>query len=122
MSVVYFPNSSRKFFKRKGVRHRVRLNRRVFGSLVADFRAIADSFRRRPTRFRELVPVGEPIATVACDACQRGMGGIWFRPHQPPILWRSAFPVALQQIFVTSGNRAGTISISDLEQIGRAHV
>jgi hypothetical protein len=102
---------------RKGDRHRVRLNRRVFDSL-ADFRSIADSLGQRPTRFRELVPVGDPVATGACDACQRGMGGVWFRPHQPPLVWRSEFPVALQRLLVTSKNRAGTISISDLELAG----
>ena len=102
---------------RKGDRHRVRLNGRVFDSL-ADFRAIADSLRDRPTRFRELVPVGEPVAHGACDACQRGMGGVWFRSSAPPVVWRSAFPLAIQQMLVTSVNRAGTISISDLELAG----
>ena len=102
---------------RGGDRHRVRLNRRVFDSL-ADFRAIADSLRDRPTRFRELVPVGEPIARGACDACQRGMGGVWFLPSGPPLVWRSAFPLSVQTALVTSDNRAGTVSISDLELAG----
>lgn len=65
--------------------HRVCLNHRVFDSL-ADFRLIADSLRDRPTCFRELIPVGEPIARSACDTCQRGMGGVWFVPSAPPIL------------------------------------
>ena len=60
---------------RGGDRHRVRLTSRVFDSLV-DFRLIADSLRDRPTRFRELVPVDDPIARGACDACQTGMGGV----------------------------------------------
>lgn len=102
---------------RKGDRNRVRLTRSVFDSL-ADFRAIADSLRDRPTRFRELVPIGDPIARGACDACQRGMGGVWFLPSLPPLLWRSRFPLATQRALVTSDNRAGTISISDLELAG----
>ena len=102
---------------RTGDRHRVRLNQRAFDSL-ADFRDIADSLRARPTRFRELVPVGSPVAFGACDACQKGMGGVWFRPHSPPILWRAAFPVALQHALVTSDNRGGLVSISDLELAG----
>jgi hypothetical protein len=46
---------------RLGNRYLVRLNRRAFDSL-ADFRTILDSLRSRPTRFRELVPVGGPLA------------------------------------------------------------
>lgn len=109
---------------RKGDRSRVRLTRHVFDSL-ADFRAIADSLRDRPTRFRELVPVGAPIALGACDACLRGMGGVWFRPNAAPVVWRARFPPSIQQALVTSNNRGGTVSISDLElagKIGRAHV
>ena len=58
---------------RTGDGHRIRITRCVLDSL-ADFRAIADSLRDRPTRMLELIPKGEPIAYGACDACQRGMG------------------------------------------------
>lgn len=58
-----------------GDRHQVYLTRKVSETL-ADFRAIADSLRDCPTRFRDLVPVGAPTAMGACDACQRGMGGL----------------------------------------------
>lgn len=102
---------------RNGDRYRVRLNRRVFDSL-ADFRAIADSLRARPTRLRELVPVGAPSAYGACDACQRGMGGVWFRPDAPPLVWRAPFPLTVQHSLVTSNNRQGALSISDLELAG----
>lgn len=107
---------------RNGDSSRVRLNRRVFDSL-RDFRAIADSLRSRPTRFRELVPVGEPVAHGACDACRRGMGGVWFLPGHPPMVWRAAFPPAIQRELVTGDHKTGTISISDLELSGTlAHV
>ncbi|KAI2500159.1 adenylate kinase [Fragilaria crotonensis] len=102
---------------RHGDRHRVRLSRRIFDSL-ADFRAIADSLRVRPTRFRELIPVGAPLAYGACDACQRGMGGVWFLSTSGPFVWRATFPSPLQQTLVTSDNRHGTVSISDLELAG----
>lgn len=102
---------------RTGDRYRVRLSRRVFDNL-ADFRAIADSLRDRPTRFLELIPKGDPIAWGACDACQLGMGGVWFRPGAPPLVWRSPFPVALQRELITSTHRTGTLSISDLELAG----
>lgn len=102
----------------RGDHTRVRLNQRVFDSL-ADFRAIADSLRDRPTQFREPFPIGPPIAHGACNASQRDMlGGVWFLPHQPPIVWRTPFPLPIQSALVTSDNRAGTLSISDLELAG----
>lgn len=97
--------------------NRLRLTRQVFDCL-ADFRLIADSLRNRPTRLRELVPVGAPYALGACDACLRGMGGVWFLPHQGPVVWRAAFPPAIQRALATSANRLGTLSISDLELAG----
>ena len=66
-------------------RTRIKLNRAVRDSL-ADFRAIADSLRERPTRLRELVPVGPPAAHGACDASQRRMGGVWFCEDGAPIV------------------------------------
>ena len=102
---------------RLGDRSRVRLNRRAFDSL-ADFRTIADSLRLRPTRFRELIPVGGPLAWGACDACRRGMGGVWFRQHMAPIVWRATFPTGIQHSLITCTNRHGSLSISDLELAG----
>ena len=97
---------------------RVRLTRQVHDSL-ADFRALADSLRARPTRIRELVPVGPPAAHGACDASQRGMvGGVWFVHGMPPEVWRTEFPAAIQRQLITSDNRTGTLSISDLELAG----
>jgi hypothetical protein len=46
------------------------------------------------------------------------MGGVWFLPSAPPIVWRSPFPLAIQRALVTSTNRSGAISISDLELAG----
>ena len=102
---------------RKGDRHRIRLSRSAFDSLH-DFRLIADSLSRRPTRFRELVPVGDPLGWGACDACQRGMGGVWFARGLPPVVWRAPFPAATQRALITSDNRHGALSISDLELSG----
>ena len=100
-----------------GTHNRIRLSRRIFETLN-DFRLIATTLQERPTRFRELVPVGQPVAVGACDASQRGMGGVWFSPEHPPILWRAAFPAAVQRELVTSTNRKGSLSISDLELAG----
>ena len=100
-----------------GDRHRVLLSRQAHDSL-ADFRAIADSLGRRPTRFRELIPVGSPVAIGPCDASQGGMGGVWFMAAGPPIVWRSEFLPAIQKALITSANRTGSVSISDLELAG----
>ena len=100
-----------------GSTNRIRLTRRVFDSL-SDFRAIADTLQARPTRFRELIPVGPPLALGACDASQRGMRGVWFMRDAPPIVWRAAFPLAIQRELITSSHHQGTLSISDLELSG----
>ena len=95
--------------------HRIRLNRHVHNSL-ADFRALADHLAARPTRFRELIP-DTAFAIGACDACQWGMGGVWFA-NDSAFVWRAEFPSAIQRDMVTSNNRHGSISISDLELAG----
>ena len=103
----------------RGDKHRLRLNRHVFDT-IADFQLFADSLAHRPIRLRELVPVS-PSDSGACDACRRGMGGVWFallQPHSAPILWRAPFPDAVQQALVTAEHPLGTLSISDLELVG----
>ena len=97
-------------------RNRVRLTEQVYSTLD-DFRAIADSLSTRPTRLQELVPAVHPHYLGASDACQRGMGGVWFSaaPGRPPVLWRHAFSDAIQSTLVTFDNPQGRLSISDLE-------
>ncbi|KAI2505060.1 hypothetical protein MHU86_9416 [Fragilaria crotonensis] len=100
----------------KADRHRVKLNRRVY-DVAADLRALVDDLARRPTRLRELVPTS-PSDVGACDACRRGMGGVWFDtldPQSPPIVWRQAFPSHIADTLVTAEHPQGTLSISDLE-------
>ena len=84
---------------RKGNRHRICLNRTVFQSL-ADFRAIADSLRDRPTRFREffsfrrsgcMLALATP-ANVAWAACcshrgSRSMSGTHLSLSQSNTRW-----------------------------------
>jgi hypothetical protein len=60
-----------------------------------------------------------PSFVGASDASRLGMGGVWFgtdasTPH-PPVLWRHAFPAAVQRELVTFDQPRGTMSISDLE-------
>ena len=100
----------------KGDRNRVRITQQVW-DVVADFTAIADSLKHRPTRLRELVPTA-PLYIGASDACQSGMGGVWFHatdPTQPPIVWRTPYDERIVAALITADNPSGTISISDLE-------
>ena len=94
-------------------RGRVRITPQVW-DMAADFRAIVASLHARPTRLRELVPT-EPTYLGACDACRMGMGGVWFVPNSPPIVWRQPFPSAVQRQLATFENPGGLLSITDLE-------
>ena len=99
----------------KADRNRVRITPHVW-HMAADFCAIADTLVSRPTRLRELVPTTRTYIG-ACDACQRGMGGVWFsaETNTPPIVWRQQFPDHVVRAMVTFDNPKGTMSISDLE-------
>lgn len=99
----------------KADRNRVRITPHVW-HMASDFRAIADTLAARPTRLRELAPT-MPTYMGACDACQQGMGGVWFTTQgsTAPIVWRQRFPDAVVRAMVTSENPRGTLSISDLE-------
>jgi len=97
-------------------RHRVRLSDRMRDQL-ADFEYLAASLSHRPTRLSEIVP-DHPSALGACDASKRGMGGVWFLPNGECLVWRQAFPAAVQTCLVSSANMSGTITNSDLELAG----
>jgi hypothetical protein len=59
-------------------RNRVRITGQVW-DVVSDFQAIANSLGLLPTRLQELVPVSRSHFLIgASDACQLGMGGVWF--------------------------------------------
>jgi hypothetical protein len=100
-------------------RNRIRLGQHIH-DVAADFSDLVDSVAVRPTRLQELVPTA-PSDVGACDACQTGMGGVWFdalNPLASPIVWRQRFPVRVARQLVTSDNRHGAITISDLELTG----
>ena len=96
----------------KADRNRVRVTPRMW-HMAADFRAIADTLKERPTRLRELVPT-DPSYIGACDACHAGMGGVWFTADKA-FVWRHQFPTRVRRALVTFGNPHGSLSISDLE-------
>jgi hypothetical protein len=91
---------------RKGDRHRIRLNRQVFDSL-AEFRAIAVN----------LCPLANPLPPALATHANVAWAAFGSAP-MPPIVRRSAFPLTVQRTLVTSDNRTGTISISDLKLAG----
>ena len=84
-----------------------------------DIRHLASSLSARPTRWGELVD-SDPSFLGAVDACVTGMGGVWLdtRSHHPPLLWRQSFPLATQSALVSFANPRGSITNSDLEQVG----
>jgi hypothetical protein len=86
-------------------RHRVRLTPRIH-DLARDFLALVHSVHDRPTRLQEFVPT--TISDVgACDACQAGMGGVWFDvldDRAPPLVWRQRFPESIASGLVTAAN------------------
>ena len=60
-----------------------------------------------------------PSHVGASDACQLGMGGVWFgKPgadSAAPLLWRHPFPAHIQKQLITVKNPKGALSISDFE-------
>lgn len=57
--------------------HRVRITPRIH-DLANDFLTLMLSVHSRPTRLPELVHT-HPLDIGVCDACQVGLGGVWFR-------------------------------------------
>lgn len=102
-----------------GDRRRIQITRHI-QAIAADFLQLVNSVAERPTRLYKLVPT-TPSYIGACDACQRGRGGIWLDATDAaasPIVWREEYPPAVSSVLVTAANPSGTISISDLELTG----
>jgi hypothetical protein len=104
-------------FMREALKHpsdsRIRLSRNVHDCLD-NVQWLAATLASRPTRLFEITPQDRPELLGAGDACERGMGGVWFpnpphiRPQMcaddgapaplsatgstPPILWHAAIP------------------------------
>ena len=106
--------------------NRISLKKGVHQALE-DFRWLANDISSRPTRIAELVPLLSS-AEGHHDASGLGAGGVWFpsaslHPRQGylpnvPVLWRYQWPQEIVDRLVTSENRSGTISNSDLELAG----
>jgi hypothetical protein len=101
----------------EGDQRHVRLNRHVHDT-SAEFTLLVDSLASRHTHLFELVPQA-PIAISACDACQRGMGGVWLFPvGRAPVVWCAPFARTVSSSLITATHKTGRVSISDLELAG----
>ena len=84
-----------------------------------DLRWLAADLTGRPTRWGELVDT-DPSFLGAVDASGAGMGGVWLPtdPSLSPLMWRSQFTTDTTERLVSSENLTGTLTNSDLEQMG----
>lgn len=95
---------------------RLRLNALVH-QFLNDFRQLAETLERRPTRIAELIP-RDPSAIGTTDASGQGMGGVAFLNTPDgvrPILWRHQFSTKIRNRLITFHNPRGALSIGDLE-------
>ena len=95
---------------------RVRITR-VLRDHISAFHSLAADLCRRPTHLAELVPQ-EPTLLGTTDAAKMGMGGVYYDPHGTAYVWRAPFPLEVQARLVSSSNRAGDVTNSDLEHAG----
>jgi hypothetical protein len=95
--------------------HRVRIRKPMHDALC-DLHHLARDLSNRPTRLGEIVDA-PPSAMGTADASGGGMGGVWLAPQPtfPPTIWRHPFHRDIQQRLITTDNRQGTITNSDLE-------
>ena len=83
--------------------HRVRITQRIH-AIAGDFHSLFECMAERPARLPELTPT-YPSDIGASDACQHGMGGVWFDtldPATPPIVWRSEFSAHVTNSLITA--------------------
>jgi hypothetical protein len=106
--------------------NRIALKKGVHQALN-DFKWLANDVSGRPTRLAEVIPLLSS-AEGHHDASGIGAGGVWFpgstlhprKGFKPniPVIWRLKWPEDIVSKLVTSSNRSGTITNSDLELAG----
>jgi len=86
-------------------------------NFLDNFCWLANNLVTHPTHVHKLQP---HTYIGSCNASGTGTGSIWFPPDMtaPAILWRAAFPKAIQCALVSVANPTGTITNSDLELLG----
>lgn len=95
---------------------RVKLSHQLH-DFLDDIRWIVRDLKHRPTRLQEVIPT-ELAVIGASDACQQGMGGVFFAAtpegHQA-YYWREQFPSSISKEVVSWSNPTGRLTNSDLE-------
>jgi hypothetical protein len=82
-----------------------------------DIRWISSDLGTQPTRWAEAVD-SSPTFLGMVDACGVGMGGTWISPNPKlnPLLWCEPFSPTISAQLMSSSNKMGTLTNSDLEQ------
>jgi hypothetical protein len=97
--------------------NRIRLNP-LLRSIPHDWEELAVTAHQHPVSLHTLVPTC-PTTIGATDASKHGMGSFWFHtthnPPSPSCVWRSPFPLDIQQRLLTHANPNGQLTNSDLE-------
>ena len=88
-------------------------------SALQDWRTIIHQLKNKPTSVLQLVQ-DWPDYIGYCDACKKGMGGVWTPglTSLPYTAWQAPFTKEIQDSLVTADNPNGTISMNDLELAG----
>ena len=86
---------------------------------LSDWIALIRQLGKRPTHVKELVLHAAAYQGFV-DASKWGVGGVWFggTNQLSPIVWFWEWPPEIQNTLVTSSNRNGLLTISDLELMG----
>ena len=87
-----------------------------FHCKIVDWRTLAEQTDARPTHLAEIVR-HEPTHMGFCDASGIRTGGVWLDPSclGKDLVWRHPWPADIIANLVSSTNREGTITNSDLE-------
>ena len=97
--------------------NRIRLNP-LLHSILHDWEELAVTAHQHPVSLHTLAPMC-PTTIGATDTSKHGMGSFWFHtthnPPSPPCVWRSPFPLDIQQRLLTHANPNGQLSKSNLE-------
>jgi hypothetical protein len=97
--------------------HWVQIMSHLWNHLM-DLETLARSLLQCPTQIAEVM-LDYPSIIGSVDLAKAGMvGGVVFAPGQPPTLWQAAFLPDIQACIVSTMNRAGDITNSDLKQAG----
>jgi len=88
-------------------------------NILRDWSALLRLVGRRPTHVKELVE-HRPQYQGFVDASKWGVGGVWFSgiASMIPIVWFLEWPQEIRDQFCSSTNKAGQLTISDMELTG----